>query len=494
MKPATILVLLLAAHCTARASGYFDFDASARNIYQAALDLRFGEAQTALQSMQQQSPDNLIAVLLENYLEVLRILAEDDEDACRRGAPGMDRRLWKISRGDPQSPWFRYTQAEIRLQWAALKVRYGDYLSAASEVKQGYELLRDNQSRFPDFRPNLKGLGLVHTVAGNIPDEYQWAVRVLTGIRGSVPQGLSELELLIKYAETNDYPFENEAIIIYSALQLHINGREDVALNALQRPSVTREVSALFSYARAQAYLRNGRTDEAVSVLQNSPRGGRYHPFPYTDYLYGTARLYRLDLAEAETSLDRFVQSSGRKTALKTAWQKLAWISLLNGNQQQYYQRMWMVKQSGVARSDADRAAAREAESGEMPDVRLLRARIMFDGGYYEKAYQFLKNREAEFVYQPRIQLEYLYRMGRTAHKLGKTTEARQFYEQTVIRGEQQPWYFACSAALQTGYLLEEKNDRENARLYYRKCLNMKPKEYASGLHAKAKARLNRLS
>ena len=494
MKPATILVLLLAVPCTTRASGYFAFDADARGIYQAALDLRFGEAEAGLQSMRRQSPDNLVVPLLENYLEVLRILAEDDEATYRRLSPGMDKKLWKISRGDPQSPWFRYTQAEIRLQWAALKVRFGDYLSAASEVKQGYELLRDNQNRFPDFKPNLKGLGLVHTVAGNIPDEYQWAVRVLTGIRGSVPQGLGELEALIKYAETNDYPFENEAIIIYSALQLHINGREDLALNALQRPSAARGNSALLAYARAQTYLRNGRTDEAISVLQHSPRGGQYHPFPYTDYLYGTARLYRLDLAEAETSLSRFVQSFGGKTALKTAWQKLAWISLLNGDQQGYYQRMWMVKQSGIARSDADKAAAREADSGEIPDVRLLKARILFDGGYYDKAYQFLKNREAEFAYQPRIQLEYLYRMGRITHKLGRMTEARQFYEQTIIRGGQQPWYFACHAALQTGYLLEEKNDRENARIYYRKCLNMKPKEYSSGLHAKAKARLNRLS
>lgn len=494
MKPANILVLLIALPAVARATGYFSFDDNARSVYQGVLDLRFGEAEAALQYMKQQSPENLVIPLLENYLEVLPILVDDDETAYRRLSPGMDKRLWRISRGDPQSPWFRYTQAEIRLQRAALMVRFGDYLSAASEVKQGYELLLDNQSRFPDFKPNLKGLGLVHTVAGNIPDEYQWAVRVLTGIRGSVTQGLSELESLLTYAETSDYPFENEAIIIYSALQLHINGREDRALSALLRPTVKPETSALFAYARAQAYLRNGRTDEAIAVLRGSPRGGHHYPFPYTDYLDGTARLYRLDLAEAESSLTRFVQSFGGKTAVKTAWQKLAWINLLNGDQQGYYQKMWMVKQNGTARNDADKAAAREAEQAEIPDVRLLKARIMFDGGSYSAAYQFLKNREAEFTYQPRIQLEYTYRMGRIAHKLGKSAEAQAYYEQTINRGWQQPWYFACNAALQTGYLLEEKNDRENARLYYRKCLNMKPKEYASGLHAKAKARLNRLS
>ncbi|MFM8486561.1 MAG: hypothetical protein ACKOCH_09490, partial [Bacteroidota bacterium] len=105
MKPATILVLLLAVPCTTRASGYCAFDADARGIYQAALDLRFGEAEAGLQSMRQQSPDNLVVPLLENYLEVLRILADDDEAAYRRLSPGMGKKLWKISRGDPQSPW-----------------------------------------------------------------------------------------------------------------------------------------------------------------------------------------------------------------------------------------------------------------------------------------------------------------------------------------------------------------------------------------------------
>ena len=494
MKLATIVILLLFTPCMAQAAGYFSFDAAARETYELTLDLRFEEARVVLQTMQQQTPDNLIIPLLENYLDVLKILVEDDEAAYRRLSPGMDKRLWKISRGDPQSPWFRYTQAEIRLQWAAIKVRFGDYLSAASEVRQGYELLEDNRNRHPDFYPNLKGLGIVRTVAGNIPDEYQWAVRVLTGIRGSVTQGLSELETLLQYAKNNDYPFEYEAVVVYSALQLHINGKEDTALGTLLGAAIRPEKSPIAAYILAQAYLRNGRTDDAVAALKKAPRGGHFHPFLYTDYLLGVARLHQFDLWEAERSLSGFVQSFRGKTAVKTAWQKLAWISLLNGDRQTYYQRMWMVKQTGIARSDADKAAAREADSGEMPDVRLLKARILFDGGYYEKAYQFLKNRGAEFTYQPRIQLEYTYRMGRILHRLGKTAEARQYYEQTISLGEQQPWYFACNAALQTGYLLEEKNDRENARIYYRKCLNMRPKEYASGLHAKAKARLNRLS
>ena len=59
--------------------------------------------------------------------------------------------------------------------------------------------------------------------------------------------------------------------------------------------------------------------------------------------------------------------------------------------------------------------------------------------------------------------------------------------------GEKQPWYFACNAALQIGVLLEEKADFQNARSWYQKCLSIQPEEYASSLHAKAKAGLNRL-
>ena len=53
---------------------------------------------------------------------------------------------------DEKSPFLLYTQAEIHLQWAFCKIKFGEYVSAAFEVKKAYSLLLNNQKKFPDFK------------------------------------------------------------------------------------------------------------------------------------------------------------------------------------------------------------------------------------------------------------------------------------------------------------------------------------------------------
>ena len=104
-----------------------------------------------------------------------------------------------------------------------------------------------------------------------------------------------------------------------------------------------------------------------------------------------------------------------------------------------------------------------------------------------------LKNAAADYTADPQKNLEYTYRLGRITQKMDKTDEAQRLYRQTIERGAANPAYFACNAALQLGLLYEEKNDSKNAREAFNRCLSLKPEEYASSLHAQAKAGLSRL-
>jgi tetratricopeptide (TPR) repeat protein len=154
---------------------------------------------------------------------------------------------------------------------------------------------------------------------------------------------------------------------------------------------------------------------------------------------------------------------------------------------------MGYVKLKGAATSESDKTAQREAEKNEMPDQRLLKARLLFDGGYYQRAYDLLKNQASAYSNDRRKNLEYSYRLGRIAHKLNKTQDAIRLYTYAIDNGSKDPWYFACNAALQLGLLYEEKKDASNARTAFNRCLGMKPEEYTASLHAQAKAGLGRL-
>ena len=45
------------------------------------------------------------------------------------------------------------SQSEFHLQWAANKLKFKDYLSAALDINKAYRLLQKNQKIFPNFEP-----------------------------------------------------------------------------------------------------------------------------------------------------------------------------------------------------------------------------------------------------------------------------------------------------------------------------------------------------
>ena len=495
---AVVLIFIFAQHVIASnintappASKYFSLNATAKDIYQKITSLRLQEARTALDAFKRNEPDNLIPYFLDNYLDFLTVYTNDDRAEFKRLMSNMEPRLAKISRGDVRSPYYLYTQAEIRLQWSLLHLRYGEYLSGMSDVKQAYALLEENQRKFPDFIANLKSLGIMHAMIGNIPDDYKWAVKALGGMSGSISQGLQELETVLKYAKTNDFVFEDETTVAYSVVQLNFNNAQDVSWNILKNSKLTPKTNPLAAYAIAMIAMKTGRNDDAVRILQESPTGGGYCLFQNQDYLLGLAKLRRLD-ADAHYALERFLNNYKGETGVKEGYQKLAWYHLINDNEIGYNTYMAYVKLKGSDNNESDKAALREAQSGEIPDQRLLKARLLFDGGYYKRAYDLMSGVESKYTGQHKQNVEYHYRMGRIAQKLGKSQEAIRYYKQSINLGSRDPWYFACNAALQLGLVYEEKRDYANARAAFNQCLGLKTEEYGGSLHTQAKAGLGR--
>jgi len=473
--------------------GHFTFSPTVRDAYQKALSLRLGEARQMLEQLKKAEPDNLMALLVENYLDFLSLYGGDSEGDFKTLAKNMEPRLAQIAqRGDRSSPWFLYCQAEIRLQWAIVRSRQGDYLASLSDIKQAYALLEENARKFPDFVANKKSLGVMHALVGNVPDEYKWAVRALGGMSGSTEQGLRELEEVLAHARRRDFEFEDEATVMYAMLQLYLNNRGDVAWNVLKNSKLSPRGNPLAAFVTATVGMRTGHNDEAIQCLQECPSGPQYAPLIARQYLLGLAKLRRLD-TDANKPLELFLRSFQGNQGIKEGYQKLAWYHLVQGNDNGYRSYMNYAKQKGSAKTEGDQAAQREAERGVQPNTRLLRARLLFDGGYYARAYDLLKNAASDYAADPLLYLEYTYRLGRIAHKLPKTEEAIRLYRQTIEQGAKSPAYFACNAALQLGLLYEEKNDPHHAREAFRQCLSLKPEEYASSLHAQAKAGLSRL-
>ncbi|HLP20279.1 MAG TPA: hypothetical protein VK174_08260, partial [Chitinophagales bacterium] len=141
----------------------------------------------------------------------------------------------------------------------------------------------------------------------------------------------------------------------------------------------------------------------------------------------------------------------------------------------------------------ADKQALKEATAGIMPNISLLRARLLFDGGYYERAATEMNKISENGFKTVEEQTEYFYRTGRIYDEWNKKDSALALYSKAIEKGKDLPRYFAANSAFETGKIYEQRGNKEKATEFYNLCLSFENHEYKNGLDQKAKAGLNRL-
>ncbi len=472
-------------------SAYFEYSVRAKDAYQLAINLRLEEAEEAINLLKKHEPENLIVYHIEDYIDFFKIFITEDKSLFKKLQKNKTKRLRKIRAGEKSSPYHLYAQAEINLHWALLRIKFGEYLSAFNEVSDAYQLLKKNKKKFPDFIANDKSLGILHSIVGSVPDKYRWGVKLIGKIDGSIPQGREEIESVLAYAEKNDFIFRAETEIMYAFLLLHLTNQGDKAWEVISKSKLNPRTNPLGCFVRANIALHAGKADKAELLLRHRPEGAAFFDLPYLHYMAGLTKLYRLDKACVK-DFELFLRQQKGQSYIKEAYQKLAWNALIQGQKSQYNHYMSLCKTEGNKQQEGDEAAYQDALSGKIPDVRLLKARMLFDGGYYEQAHKLLKKYHSNDFGGKELQLEFLYRSARVSQKLGWSTEAIIRYLDVIAEKDNTTSYYPCNAALQVGLIYEKLGDVKKARQFFNQVLKIKPNKYKTALHGKAKAGLNR--
>lgn len=491
LRITTLLFLLYAP--VLYGAKHFTYTPLARSAYEKVMTLRFGEAHIELAKIKLEDPNNLVVHHIENYIDFFRLYITEDKALYKQLEANKDRRLAAIETGDESSPYYLFLQADIRLHWALIRLRFEEYLPAFTDVNRANKLLEKNQELFPDFMPNLKDLAILHAMVGTIPDGYQWSVRLLSSLKGTIEQGKKEIKQVVIYAQQHDdFIFAKEAQALQAYLLLHLANEPQQAWATIQKSKLDPTDNPLHAFVVANIAMRTGHNDEAIRILEKAPQDGLFHPLPFLEFMLGLTKLRRLD-KNAEKHFTNFLVKFDGMHYVKEAYQKLAWQALINGDPVGYRTNMVKVSQHGNETGGGDSNAQREADSGRTPHVDLVRARLLFDGGYTQKAYDRIAPLKLDNATDPYLKLEYTYRMGRILQELNRPAEAIDYFEKTIAAGENSPYFFACNAALQCGLMYEKIEEWQKAKDYFKKCLLLNPDEYATGLHQKAKAGLARM-
>ena len=489
MRIAIFCFFLIIQSALASGQGYFESTPDMEEAYRLISTLRFDEGRKKIASIKENDPENKLVYLVENYIDFFTIFINEEKEEYERLSENKELRLDQIKRGDKESPYYRFAIAEIHLQWATARLKFGERTTPATEVLKAYKLLEKNNEKFPNFIANKKSLSIIHALSESLPG---W-VRTLMGIKGSIELGTEEIDEVVTFAEHNNFLFREESYAIYAYILFFQNNKRREAYDLLNNGNLDHSKSPLICFLKANIAHKNGFNEEAKKILEERPRGDSYMPFPYLDFMYGRYKLYSLDTDANDYILNFITKFKGRHF-VKEAYQKLAWYELaLNEDISAYKKYMKLCQDQGFKLVDEDKQALKESEDKKIPNATLLKARLLFDGGYYSKAYVLLVKKSYMFIEQGDDQLEFHYRMGRISHELQNYPDAIEFYSMTINAGKKSKSFMACNSALQIGLILEEQKKHIQAKRFYEQCLDISPDEYESSLHQKAKSGIERV-
>lgn len=486
LKPyfAAILLLLLLGGAKTTLGATYIWNAHTDSLYNNIISLKLKSSKQIIAS---EGYANFNNYLLEDYIGFLEVFLSEDEQVFDLFEDGQEQRFNALKKGDGKSPWHMYVQAEMNLHFALASLKMKNYYDGFMGCRKAWKLYNANRERFPNFKPNLKGIATLKAIMGIIPSQYQWGVSLL-GLQGDLKGGMESLRQLSGTA----FEFRLETTLIYTSLLIHLEGKHDEAWQAIGRAGYPLAGNLFTYYTAANAAIYSKHNVNALAMLANRPMGAEFAPFPFMEYLHGLAFINSLN-TNCRVHLNKYLAQTRNQNNIKNAYQKLAWSYLCVGDTVLYKKYIGLSKIKGLNELDADKQAQKEAESGLVPDVPLLKARLLFDGGYFDEALAILHDKTPiKYTTKP-LQLELVYRKGRIYDAMGKQPEAIANYKETIWLGEREPLYFAANAALNLGFIYEKVHDKTQARYYYNLCINLKDHEYYSGLSQKAKSGLERL-
>jgi len=478
-----LLLFLLLSNVTYAS---FDTNENIQNSYKHIINLEFEEAYDFLEVESENNPDNGFIPLHKNYIDFLTILISEDNAYFENAEKQKDLRLDLLENSEENSPYYLYAQAEVHLQWAFSRLKFEEYSTAAYEFVKAYKLLEKNQEKFPDFVLNKKGLGLIHALLGAVPEQFQWILN-LAGLEGGIDLGLSELNEVLNSEECKLY--ETEVLFLLSFLQINLTENDKLNQQYLDRIGDRYQNNLLLNFAAARLSHNLGKNDYCLNVLENRSSIKGKLPFYYLDYLQGISYLYKLDYEKSKMYFNLFLSNFKGVNYIKSAYHKLAWIAFLQQNSEKKNEYFAKVISEGNTSIDEDKVAMKDAEGVYFSSPVLLKARLLYDGGYYEKALSQI------IAFEQIDNIEYWYRLARIKSKLNfKNNEIIAHYQKSYDLGKESTAYYAPMSALQIGLIYEKQSEFVKAEIYFNKCLSMSGFDYERGIHQKAKSGLGRVS
>ncbi len=476
---------------------YFAFDSIQQAMYKEAGQLKIISVKKKLFNQKTIAPSNLANLFIEDFSDFLAVIAISSKDAFEYYKTKNSERIDVFENASLKSPYVKFSLSEFYLHRAICRVLFSEKFKAVFDLKKARSYSKNNEEEYPQFELNYKTKSLLNILLGSIPPSFKWASGLIS-LKGDYKTGIIELNRMLNLSYVKgDYNCFFPEILTYKIIttqQSSASANENKQLNTyFSTLTVKRELpqNYILLYAWSDYLMKNGQNDMAIKVICSQQKDPGYIPFWPIEFIQGVALQNKLDKSCVSHFLS-YIQGVRKGNYINACFQRLAWQSLLNGSPQEYDKYIQQINRS-IINTEQDQAALFEQQSKQRPFIQLLKARLLFDGGYYSQSMEELSSIKTENLHHPLCQLEYYYRLARNYEKQGSFTKAMFLFNKVIIDGSTVANYYAANAALNAGNVCEQLNNKKQAQLYYKKCLSLSPTQYKESIHQKAKIGLERI-
>jgi len=440
------------------------------------------------------NPENLSVYYIENYIELIETVIDGSEERLETYKDNFSDRIGIIkSTGDKSDPFYLLYLSEMYLQTTLLNGQFKEFISAGYNFYKSYNYTEENIKLHPDFIYNKKIKGIHDLLISIIPEEYE-SIFSFLGFKGGYEQGKQNIDEYYNYGKNID-GLCVEAVMFKFFFLAQFGENELAPLKFLNKEKYDTSTNIVINLCYILAIKQTGNTDKVIEFIENKKINPDNYPIPHLYYLIGSLKFTRLD-EDSNIYFEKFLKHYKGGHFIKHTNRKLAWYYYIHNNIEKYNYYKNNAISKGLGIIEHDRQAFYELSDTVTPNKNLIIARLLFDGGYYQKAKKTLIINAKEFKNTHlKNQVEYFYRLARIYQVLNDFEKAKKYFNYTLQFGESiKQYYFVPNAAYNLGLIKEVEGNYHDAKELYKKCLSTVKRSYYISIDRKAKIALKRVN
>jgi len=476
-----VFILIFTGFSNAEAA--YDVNKRCQKAWMLIMDFEFEEASKLLDLEISENPQNYFAYYLDQTSDAYQLFINGTEQDYELFVDEYERKRDIMDGQDEDSPYYLSCDSEMKIQLGLFNILEGEEFSGLKKMYFAYKEVYKNLEKFPDFEPSVKLDGFFNVAIGNLPPFVKWAVSFF-GVKANIEGGYKKL--FQNFELQKNRPGLNAESALYLIFTAKINKTPERIYEFTQSLDSSIANTFVHQYFRANVAYRTGHNEEALKVLSVMDCDKNEYTRLITDYLRGKVLMRKLD-PHADIYLKRYLANHRKLEYYKEINYKLALFYLFKGDEKNYIKHKQLTIEHGTDLQERDREALYDAQIYEPPKINLIKAQLLFKGGYEQESKQKLKLidfDEIEFLGQ---KMDYLLLKGKMAERDLKTAEAINYYNQVIEIGEDEEYSNACEAAMLLGYIYKKQDKEELAYQYFKKSIKLYKSEYYEYIEDKAR-------